>query len=254
MPFLHSLRRRLADRISPEAPASRRDFFRQAAGVGVAAVGLNALIPDDEAWAAVEERATRFGITPGTLVDAQGRPVKSEGQFIEPFIGGIVMFGGNFAPRSWAFCNGQILAISSNSALFSLLGTTYGGDGRSTFALPDLRGRVPLHSGGNSAGPGLPPYREGNRGGINQVTLNTTQIPAHDHPQRGSSSVGTTENPANAVPGVPASSIPQYVPGAGSVAMGSTGLQGGTQPHENRQPYLAINFIIALQGIFPSRS
>lgn len=158
------------------------------------------------------------------------------------------MFGFNFAPRSWAFCDGQLLPISQNTALFSLLGTTYGGDGRTTFALPDLRGRVPLHEG---TGPGLSSYLLGQKGGLENVTLTTAQIPAHTHSPQCSSDDPNSGSPANGFPaavGTPIYSTTQ------NASMGATGSAGGSQSHENRPPYLALNFCIALQGIFPSRN
>lgn len=247
MSFLSSLRSRLANRIAPEADSSRRDFFRYAAGTGAAALGAGLMIPD-QAWAGVEERANRFGITPGTVVDAQGRPMRSDGAFMEPFIGAICAFGFNFAPRSWAMCNGQLLAIAQHQALFSLLGTMYGGDGRTTFALPDLRGRSAIHYG---SGPGLSDYRIGSRGGAERVTLTAAEAPPHNHavpgalvPRQGFSNVGN-EGESNVL----ASHTPRT-----STNLEMTANAGGGQAHENRPPYLAVNVCIALQGIFPSRS
>jgi microcystin-dependent protein len=175
----------------------------------------------------------------------------------EAFIGEIRMFGGNFAPRGWALCDGQLLPISQYTALFSLLGTTYGGDGRTTFALPDLRGRVPIHAG---HGPGLSDYRLGQTGGQETVTLTTQQIPAHSHTasvsQAADSSVGTSDKPENMLPARNAASTPQYGTTANvnmSGASVSVGNTGGNLPHENMQPYVTVNYIIALEGIFPSR-
>lgn len=246
--FLHSIRRRLADRIAPtsDAPHSRRDFFRQAAGAGAAALGAGLLLPDD-AWAGIEERAAHFGITPGTVVDAQGRPVDARGP--EPFIGEIMIFAGSFAPRMFATCDGQVLPIAQNSALFSILGITYGGDGRTTFGLPDLRGRVAIHAG---HGPSLSDYRAGQKGGVESVTLNPTQIPSHQH---------ATQTPVAVVPGSgfgalgnsgASTPIASYTNETTTVS-GTTGNMGGSQSHENRPPYLTVNFCIATQGIFPSR-
>lgn len=177
-------------------------------------------------------------------------------KIMEQFIGQILMFGGNFAPRSWAFCNGQLLSISSNTALFSILGTTYGGDGRTTFGLPDLRGRVPVHAGD---GPGLPVVKLGQKGGNASVTLNVSEIPAHAHGAtieavsplpRGGVTVADPANAYNAQGGVYAMGKNATM-AADSVSVGQT---GGGQPHDNMQPYQAVNYIIALQGIFPSRS
>ncbi len=165
----------------------------------------------------------------------------------EPFLGSILLFAGNFAPQGWAFCNGQILPITQNTALFSLLGTTYGGNGTSTFALPDLRGRVPIHFG---QGPGLSSYVEGQVGGAENVTLIATQMPQHQHLQPATNGDEGTNRPNGAVPargGV-------YAASSDGSALAPTSAAGGNQAHENLQPYLALNFIIALQGIFPSRN
>lgn len=175
----------------------------------------------------------------------------------EPFIAQITMFGGNFAPRSWAFCDGQLLAISQNTALFSLVGTTYGGDGRTTFGLPDLRGRFPMHAGN---GPGLSQRRLGQKGGVENVTLTANQLAAHSHTAtlKAASTVADAASPAgnylaqsNDGENNFSSSSSDSSLAAGSV---TTDLTGGGQSHTNMPPFLAINFIIALQGIFPSRS
>ncbi len=170
----------------------------------------------------------------------------------DPFIGEIRMFAGNFAPRGWAFCNGQLMPISQNTALFSLLGTTYGGDGRSTFALPDLRGRVPLHAG---QGSGLSDYPLGSRGGSEQVALTTEQLPAHSHALLASDAEGNQRSPANHTLATPEESL-LYSAAEPTVAMAKDAIAptGSNQPHENRQPYLAVNYIIALFGLFPTRS
>src|SRR5690606_14406944 len=180
---------------------------------------------------------------------------------MEPFLGQIMMVGFNFAPRGWAFCNGQLLAISQNTALFSLLGTTYGGDGRTTFALPDLRGRCAV---GMGQGPGLSNYNQGEMAGQEHVTLIQTQMPTHTHTLGASSAVGTVSDPSGAVIAnnqvtiergktVPANA---FIQGAPTTMMNPQAIApaGGNQPHENRQPYIAMNYIIALEGIFPSRS
>lgn len=175
------------------------------------------------------------------------------------------MFAGNFAPRGWAFCNGQLLAISSNTALFSILGTTYGGDGRTTFGLPDLRGRVPVHSG-SSTGPGLSPRPLGQRGGSEINVLNVTQLPSHSHlaaakvnarftPPTGG---GNLSNPNQATFSGDGSQIysnePTNVQMASNSVEVTVGNTGNNQPINNMQPYQAINYIIALVGTFPSRS
>ncbi len=169
-----------------------------------------------------------------------------------PFIAQITMFGGNFAPRGWAFCDGQILSISQNTALFSLLGTTYGGNGQTTFALPDLRGRTPI---GPRQGAGLSNYNLGQKGGTETVTLNQTELPAHTHQvtARASTNEATDTEPTNnfLATGNQYTSSSNTDLNANAVQAANT---GGNQPHENRQPFLAINYIIALQGIFPSRN
>jgi microcystin-dependent protein len=168
----------------------------------------------------------------------------------EPFIGQITIFAGNFAPRGWAFCHGQLLPIAQNTALFSLLGTIYGGDGRTTFALPDLRGRAPIHFG---QGPGLSNYNLGELGGVESVTLLAAQMPVHTH-----TLVGANVPANNTAPGgqlMAETREDAYAGAAQPVAMdpSAVGAAGGSQPHENRPPYLAINYIIALVGIYPSR-
>jgi microcystin-dependent protein len=169
-----------------------------------------------------------------------------------PFLGQIMMVGFNFSPRGWAFCDGQLLAISQNDALFALLGTTYGGDGVTTFALPDLRGRTPMHWGN---GPGGFNTVIGETLGTEAVTLTVSQIPSHQHVYSPGASQGeqTSNRPDNrypAVGGYYATTANAGAPmGAPTVAVA-----GGSQPHNNLQPYLGINFIIALEGIFPTRS
>ena len=167
----------------------------------------------------------------------------------DPFIAEIIMFGGNFAPRGWSYCNGQLLPINQHSALFSLLGTTYGGDGRTTLALPDLRGRVPVHSGGNSAGPGLTARRLGARSGQETVTLTANQIPPHGH--SASTATANRTSPQSNFPAVANDGESNYQSDTNTTSPPSG---GGGQAHDNMPPYLAVNFIIALQGVFPSRS
>lgn len=169
----------------------------------------------------------------------------------EPFIGEIRMFAGNFAPRGWALCNGQLLAVAQNDALFSLLGTIYGGDGRTTFALPDLRGRVPVHYG---TGPGLSPRRIGEKAGVERVTLTTAQLPPHTHPQGAATPAGNT-SPIGKLHGDTGTTT-LYAAGAGASQMHASASQavGGGQPHDNLMPFTCVNFIIALFGIFPSRN
>ena len=170
----------------------------------------------------------------------------------QPFIGEIRIFGGNFAPVGWAFCNGALQPIDQNTALFSLIGTTYGGDGQTTFALPDLQGRVPLHQGTNPSNQNS--YILGQHGGVENVTLTTNQIPAHSHVPQASSLGATNRDPAGNVWAAWNSS--QYSDQPPNVGMneGAIGLTGGSQPHSNLVPFVAVNFIISLFGIFPSQN
>jgi microcystin-dependent protein len=173
----------------------------------------------------------------------------------EPFVAEIRIFAGNFAPRGWAFCNGQLLPVSQNTALFSLIGTTYGGDGRTTTALPNLEGRAPMHPG---RGPGLTAKRLGQRGGVETVTLTEAQMPNHNHTVHASSDSFNANDPAGNLLGRSSS------PFAGQLYRQSgtqvplldemVGSTGGSQAHNNMQPYMAINYIIALVGLYPSRS
>ena len=167
----------------------------------------------------------------------------------DPFLGEIRMFGGNFAPVGWALCNGQLLAISQNDALFNLIGTTYGGDGQNTFALPDLRGRAPVHQGAG--------FVIGQSGGVENVTLAVGQMPAHNH-QAAAAAGGNVVDPANAVwSSDPGGNTAAYtIPPQGQATMNGAaiGSTGGSQPHDNMQPYLAVNYIISVEGIFPSQN
>jgi microcystin-dependent protein len=171
----------------------------------------------------------------------------------EPFVGEIRMFGGSFAPRSWALCDGQLLAVNQNDALFSLLGTTYGGDGRTTFGLPDLRGRIPLHAG---SGPGLTPRSLGSRSGTESNTLNANQLPAHNHIFNGTTNPAGDTSPAGNLPGTAAGSNLYNNASANLVAMDAdmVATNGGGGSHNNVMPFLCVNFIIALFGIYPSRN
>lgn len=178
---------------------------------------------------------------------------------MDPFLGEIKMVGFPYAPNGWAFCNGQMLSIANNSALFALLGTQFGGDGMNTFALPDLRSRVPVHQG---QGSGLQAYAMGQAGGAEAVTLQIQQMPTHAHRMTVDASVGNTNAPSgnNLAPTEnPAGDTPLNSFTTGNAAdpvqvnAATIAPQGGSQPHENRQPYLTVNFIIALQGIFPPR-
>jgi microcystin-dependent protein len=162
----------------------------------------------------------------------------------QPYVGEIRMFAGNFAPAGWMFCEGQLLPISENETLFQLIGTTYGGDGQSTFALPDLRGRIPVHQGNG--------FILAETGGAEEITLTVQQIPAHGHPLLASNDVATLGSPGSNVPGQAAAKL--YRAGSPTVALhaGAVGSVGGSQPHSNFQPYLCIDYIISLFGIFPS--
>jgi microcystin-dependent protein len=170
-----------------------------------------------------------------------------------PFIGMIVMFGLNFQPRGWAFCNGQLVSIGDNSALFALLGTTYGGDGQNTFALPDMRGRVPIHQG---QGSGLSSRTIGEQSGVESVTLLATQIPAHTHNLVGITEAGSTAVPTGAMLANAGALDKEYGTPGTLTSMNAQAISsnGGSQPHANMQPYLVINYCIALEGIFPSRN
>jgi len=173
----------------------------------------------------------------------------------EPFVGQITTFGFNFAPRGWAFCNGQLLAISQNDALFSLLGTIYGGDGRTTFALPDLRGRSAIHFGN---GPGLSGHAIGDKRGAETVTLNVAQLPAHNHPAtlKAINAPGNETDPTGNMLAEVNDAI--YEANASGSDMGSdsivVGNTGGNHSVNNMQPYLALNWCIALFGVYPSRN
>jgi microcystin-dependent protein len=162
----------------------------------------------------------------------------------QPFTGEIRMFAGNFAPVNWALCQGQIMAISENEPLFQLIGTTYGGNGQSTFALPNLQGRVPVHAGSG--------FIVGQLGGAETVTLTVQQIPSHSHVPQASNAPGTLLSPAGGFWASSASGAYSTSGGGVNLANNAVGLTGGSQPHENMLPYLCVNFIICLFGVFPS--
>ena len=176
--------------------------------------------------------------------------VKANAQ--EGFIGEIRMFAGNFPPRNWAFCEGQLLPIAQNTALFSILGTTYGGNGQTTFALPDLRGRVPLHP---AQGPGLSNYTLGEMGGTETNTLTVAQMPAHNHTVSAVAAEGNQNSPTGNLPADTKLLDKEYSDASTTTLMKNSmiGVTGGNQPVNNVQPYTAINYIICIQGIFPSR-
>lgn len=180
---------------------------------------------------------------------------------MDEYLAIIKIFAGNFAPRGWAFCQGQLMSIAQNTALFSLLGTTYGGDGRTTFGIPDLRGRIPVGTGN---GPGLSPVVLGQMAGTENVTLTLNNLPAHNH-----AVTGTVKVPVNANGGVTDNPVDHFLAQAGSNIYGGsaslgdyagnlevnlqTGIIGGSVPFNNASPYLGLNYIICMQGIFPSR-
>jgi len=167
----------------------------------------------------------------------------------DQFLGELKLLSFGFPPKGWALCNGQILPINQNQALFSLLGTTYGGDGRTTFALPDLRGRTPLHVGGG--------VNLGDKTGQEGVTLTAGQLPAHTHSLTATNDLANASVPGGAVPAAkPRGGINRYAPAGNDALMGPTSLAsvGGSQPHPNMQPFTVLNWVIALQGIFPSRN
>lgn len=170
----------------------------------------------------------------------------------EPFIGEICMYGFNFAPRGWATCDGQLISIAQNTALFSLLGTTFGGNGQTTFGLPDLRGRVAIHQG---TGPGLSSKTMGEASGVENVTLISAQMPTHTHQLIADANPGSSDLPGSNLIARSPAGIPDFGTGTGAVmSPSSIGTTGGNQPHPNMQPYLVVNFCIALEGIFPSRN
>jgi len=169
-----------------------------------------------------------------------------------PFLAEIRIFPFNFPPKGWAFCDGQILPLSQNTALFSLLGTTYGGDGKSNFALPNLQGNIPMHFG---QGPGLSLYDLGQTGGTDTVTLLQTEMPAHSHSTACNSKMGDQYSPPGYFWAEDAGGNNEYGAGiTGQMAPGALGVQGGNQPHNNVMPSLVLNFCIALQGVYPPRS
>ena len=170
-----------------------------------------------------------------------------------PYVGEIRMFAGNFAPVGWALCQGQVLSISENDILFNLIGTTYGGDGQTTFALPDLRGRFPMHMG---QGPGTSNRTQGQTGGVETVTLSLNQIPAHSHVPQAVSRDGNQRSPTNNSWAASQTGDFVYSSSAPTVQMnaGAIGAAGGSQPHDNMAPYVAVNFIISLYGVYPTQA
>lgn len=171
----------------------------------------------------------------------------------DPFVAEIRIFGFNFAPRGWAFCNGQVISISQNTALFSLLGTTYGGNGQSNFALPNLQGNAPMHHG---QGPGLSQRFLGETSGSSTVTLLASEMPAHNHALNASQADGSDQSPVGERPASGVGGIAMYAAPGNLTQLSPQVISpaGGSQPHNNLQPYLTLNFCIALQGVFPPRS
>lgn len=171
---------------------------------------------------------------------------------MEPLIGQIILFAGNFAPRGWALCQGQLLSISQHAALFSILGTTYGGNGKTTFALPDLRGCVPIGAG---QGTQLSPHQLGDRGGSETVTLTEAQLPTHTHTLQASTATAASKDPANNLL-AKSRVLPSYATTDSLIEMHKTSIAstGAGQPHNNMPPFLTLNYIIAIEGIFPPRN
>lgn len=169
----------------------------------------------------------------------------------EPFLGEISMCALNFTPRGWAFCNGALLPVAQNTALFSLLGTTYGGDGRTTFGLPNLIDRAAMHPG---RGPGLTARRLGESGGTTTATVALEQLPNHNHTMGATTGDNNSLSPANAIPGTTEAAAQYRLDTDTTMAATAIGAVGGNQPHNNQQPYLGLSFIIAITGLYPSRS
>jgi microcystin-dependent protein len=195
--------------------------------------------------------ARLLALAAGATVLGRARRSSAASQAITPYLGEIALISFNFPPKGWAFCNGQLLPINQNQALFNLLGTTYGGNGATNFALPDLRGVVPIHQG---QGPGLSPRALGSRGGEPAHTVVLGELPSHAHVARGSSVAGTATLPsATLVPARNPAQIPQWGANADTVmSTGAIASSGQSQPHDNMQPYLVLNYVMALQGFFPS--
>jgi microcystin-dependent protein len=220
-----------SDAEAPAASVARRDFLARTAGA--VGAGLLALAGRPVLSGSDQARAATAGA--------------------DSFVGEIMMFAGNFAPQGWAFCDGQLLPIAQYQALFSLLGTYYGGNGQTTFALPDLRGRLPMHTG-SGPGPGLSPRSLGETGGAETVTLISTQMPAHTHSLQVDSANGTTASPGGALLARDPAGTPAYgVNATAALSAQAIATAGGSQPHQNMPPFLAINYCISLQGIYPTR-
>lgn len=244
MPLLDSFRRRLADRIAPASDPSRRDFVRRTAGAGAAVLGVGLL--SDEALAASQERAARFGIAPGTVVDARGRP-KDPGVF-EPMVGQIMAFGADFVPHGWTMCDGRTLDIEEYRSLWAVLAFTYSEAGVERFALPDLRGRALV---GYGHGPGLSPRPHAAKGGAETVTLAPIHIPDHTHDVPSTTLNSKGESASGATPGDsggPTSLLAGHIAPDGTHASRSS---GGGQPLATMSPFLAVTYCIAVEGVMP---
>jgi microcystin-dependent protein len=175
-----------------------------------------------------------------------GQGIREEKRMATAYVGEIRMVGFNFAPSGWAFCDGSLLAISQNDTLFNLIGTTYGGDGQNTFALPDLRGRSPVHTGGSLS------YVQGQSGGVENVTVTTPQLPVHNHPVTAQGGAGNTATPTGGF--LAGSAEGQYASAATGVTATLLQNNSGGQPHDNLMPYLTVNFVISLYGVYPSQN
>ena len=202
-------------------------------------------------WEAVQVRADAFGIVPGQVYGRRADSAPTEAYTLEPFIGSLTVVPFTFAPRGWQECNGALLAIADFDTLFTLIGTTYGGDGQATFAVPDLRGRIPIHAW---QGPGLSNRVLGETGGTEYVTLTAQQMPAHTHGLV-TAATGTAVSPANAIPASVDLALPaRYAPTVGVDRMAATAGAGGGQPHSHLPPYLGLRFCISFFGIFPPQA
>ena len=214
--------------MSPARATSRRGFLRTA----LASLAAGAWLGRGTAAAGAED--------PGAV------------NGVQPILGEIRLFAGATPPSGWAFCEGQLLSIAQYETLFYVIGTTYGGDGEFTYALPDLRGRVPIHRGPSPFGSS---YDVGDTGGLNEVTLTASELPAHTHGFAASTSAGDSDRPAGRVPARDASGTPRYAAAADTnLAAAAIDSAGGSQPHENRQPFVALHFMIALEGVFPQQN
>jgi microcystin-dependent protein len=233
----------------------KTELVREREAVMAPVADLSKRRPGEETGRARLTRRGLMAVAAGGAVGLAGlsvaaHPTPAYAAF-EPYIGEIALFPYNFAPRGWAFCHGQLLSIAQNTALFSLLGTTYGGNGQTTFALPDLRGRVPVSSG---QGPGLSNYTLGQSGGSESVTLTQSQMPAHTHSANAASGGGSSTSPDGRVWAASTARDNVYAGAANTtMAVQALGASGGSQPHDNTPPYLTLNYCIALEGIYPSR-